>query len=412
MKGVGHEVVINMLKRFQSKAEYTALKKACKAAVAEWRWATSQMLPEIPHGEIVSGFKPPKWVKKQTRHGFLHGLDKDGRIRCIRSDELTKPDNTVYEQFLIHEPEGFWCTYFNADSNKAALAVKWFEMNGERWLRSLELGGYGFRERVLRWEDDRFTGYTDRSWSGVTARDVQTASASNFTEEHPTVYAYSYATDGELDRVTAESIWDENAPPLVEVKYQRIPKGADLKSLLQQAEDMLVAEIPKAIKAAKVRETVYGLLVQFTGVDTDPSGFAPPLFLGTESLRERTVAQHPKDYGWRLWAVPEWESDPGCVRVAYKNAELDEKLHLIFQLTVVQASPTNYGPVRKMFQRVCARLNALNWKGILKTTDDFVVIPFDTHGELDLKADMRACVPVEKLRLLMDRGFIGRMKLK
>jgi hypothetical protein len=78
----------------------------------------------------------------------------------------------------------------------------------------------------------------------------------------------------------------------------------------------------------------------------------------------------------------------------------------------VQASPTNYGPVRKMFQRVCARLNALNWKGILKTTDDFVVIPFDTHGEFDMKSDMKACVPAERLRLLMDRGFIGRMKLK
>jgi hypothetical protein len=65
-----------------------------------------------------------------------------------------------------------------------------------------------------------------------------------------------------------------------------------------------------------------------------------------------------------------------------------------------------------MFQRVCARLNALDWKGILKTTDDFVVFPFDTHGEMDRTMDVKASVPVEKLRVLMERGRIGRMKLR
>jgi hypothetical protein len=197
-----------------------------------------------------------------------------------------------------------------------------------------------------------------------------------------------------------------------EVKYQRVPKGLDLKSLLHQAEDMLVAEIPKQIRAANVSDPVYALLVQFTGVDTDLSGYSPPMFLPTEGLRRRLLAEHPKDTAWYPWAVAEWESDPGAIRVAWENAAIDEKLHLIFQLTVVQASPTNYGPVRKMFQRVCARLNALSWKEILKTTDDFVVFPFDTHGEFDMKVDLKASVPVEKLRLLMDRGHIGRMKLK
>jgi hypothetical protein len=408
MKTIGHKELLAMLQRFQSRKEYTALKKSYEAAVTEWRWATSQMLPELPYEDIVSGFKPLRWSKKQTRYGSLHGLDADGRIQCIRGDDRTKPDDTVFEQFLIHEANGFWCIYFDNEPKKAVLAVKWFEMDVEKWLRSLQIGPYGVRELVLQWDAEQFVGYIDRSWASPSAGNPK----AKLKDQGQTVYAYSYATDGELERVTAETDLGDGDPPLVEVKYQRIPKGADLKSLLQQAEDMLVAEIPKAIKAAKVRETVYGLLIQFTGFDTDPTGFAPPMFLGTEGLRERTLARHPKDFAWRHWAVPEWESDPGCVRVACKNAVLDEKLHLIFQLTVVQASPTNYGPVRKMFQRVCARLNTLTWNGILKTTDDFVVIPFDTHGELDMKADMKACVPAEKLKLLMERGLIGRMKLK
>jgi hypothetical protein len=124
------------------------------------------------------------------------------------------------------------------------------------------------------------------------------------------------------------------------------------------------------------------------------------------------LKEHPKDAACYLWAVPEWDNDPGVLTLARKHPALDEKLHQIFQLTVVQPSQPNYGPVRKMFQRVCARLNAFNWQPVLKTTADFIVLPFDPHGELDAAADLKASVPAERLKLLMQRGRIGRVKLK
>jgi hypothetical protein len=401
-----------MLRRFQSRKQYAALKESCEAAVTEWRWATSLMLPELPHDDVVRGIKPPRWVKKKPRHGSLHGLDRGGRIRCIRSDDTTRPDRGVYEQFLIHEGNGFWCLYFDTSPRKALLALKWYEMEGGRWLRSLQIGHAGTRETILRWKADRLAEVIDRSWPGVSTTSPRAAAAAKLreAEAEQTTCTYTYAADGELERVAEQTDFSDDTPPWVEVKYQRVPKGVSLEALLQQAEDLLVAEIPRAVRAAKVREVVYGLLVQFTGVDTDPGGFAPPLFLPTEALRRRLLAEHPRDTAWYPWAVPEWESDPGAVRVTCHNPTLDEKLQLIFQLTVVRAS--SYGPVRKMFQRVCARLNDRSWKGILKTTDDFVVTPFDPHGELDARQDLRASVPVGKLRLLMDRGYIRRMKLE
>jgi hypothetical protein len=412
MNRIGHKELIAMLRRFQSRKEYAALKQSCEAAVTGWRWATSLMLPELPHDDIVRGIKPPKWVKKEPRYGSLHGLDRDGRIRCMRGGDHTRPAEEVFEQLLLYEDGGFWCLYFDNSAKKRLLGVNWYEMKDVRWLRSLECGHYGVREYVLYWKADRLVKCVERSWSGVSSDRPRAATVAKLKEERQAVSSYSYAADGELERMTEEEDWGDGDPPRVEVKYQRVPRGVTLTSLLKEAEDLLVAEIPRTIRAAKVREPVYALLLQFTGVDTDPDGFAPPLFLPTETLRQRLLAEHPKDAAWYLWAVPEWDRDPGVVTLACENAALDEKLHLIFQMTVVQSSPTNYRPVRAMFQRVCARLNARNWKGILRTTDDFIVIPFDPHEELDLKTDLKASVPEEKLQLLRQRGRIRNVKGK
>jgi hypothetical protein len=414
MKRIGHQELFAMLQRFRKKQGYSELKKSSEAAAVEWRWASSLMLPELPHDEIVRGFKPPKWTKKQTRYGSLHGLDAQGRVRCIRSEDRAKPNDEVYEQFLIYDDGGFWCVFFDSGADKSPLRIRWYEMEGDQWRRSLEIGHYGIRESELHWEAGRLVRYFDRSWSGASIGDATTATvakAESARAEH-TGYSYSYSADGELERVTEESYLDEGEPPSVEVKYKRIPKGADLKSLLRDAEEMLVAELPKEICQAKVRKTVCGLFLQFSGVDTDLTGFAPPMFLATPDVRERLFVKHGGDAALLFWGVVEWQEDPEVIKIDCHDSALDEKLRLIFQLTVVQASPTNYEPVRKMFQRVCARLNALSWKGILQTTDDFVVAPFDPHGEMDSNADLKASVPAEKLRLSIDRGYMPRMKLK
>jgi hypothetical protein len=208
-----------------------------------------------------------------------------------------------------------------------------------------------------------------------------------------------------LDRVTQERKWSDGTSSL-EVQYQRVPKGVSLNSLLKEVEEHLVSEIPKIVRAAKVQEPVYALILQFTGVDTDPCFYFPPLFLPTEKLRRRVLPEDGNDGSYILWAVPEWETGSDHVALSDRNDTFEKRFQLVFQLT------KQYGPVRKMFQRVCARLNEYDWKGVLETTDDFIVIPYDPHSELDFKVDLKACVPVEKLQLLMSRKYIERMKLK
>jgi hypothetical protein len=223
MKSIDRKELIPMLQRFRKRQEYAALKKSCEAKVTEWRWATSLMLPEQPHVDLLHGLKLPRWSKKQTRYGSLHGLDADGPILCIRGGERTKPDEEVYEQFLIHEDGGFWCIYFGNDAKKSLLAVKWHEMEGDRWLRSLALGHYGVQEYLVDWEGDRCVRYTWRIWDSVTIRDAKPADIAALRDQDvdEIVYSYSYAPDGTLERVTSERAMGDGEPPLIEVEYPR-----------------------------------------------------------------------------------------------------------------------------------------------------------------------------------------------
>jgi hypothetical protein len=415
MKATSPRQLVEMMSRFRSRRAYLALKKSCRDAVVEWRWATSLMLPELPYAKEVSGISPPRWSKKQQRYGSLHGLDAAGRIVAIRGDDLTKPDETVHEQFLIHDGGGFWCVYFDAAPTKRLLGVARFDLRDGRLLRQLNIGAYNVSEITAEWESGRLVRHVHRYWEDVSMQKPQAAARAKFSKHgtQHSVYSYEYAPDGALARVTEAQYSDRDKEPWSrQTKYQRLPAGVTLETLLNEAEEALVAEIPRAVRAAKLRGTFCSLLVHYTGLDTDPGGFAPPLILVPETTRRRLFTEKSKPNAlYNLWSIAELESFPDAVKVAIDNPALDEKLNLIFQLTI-QGRRSNYAPVRRMFQRVCRRLNERDWKGILKTTDDFVVIPAEPHGEFDVTEDVKASVPPERIRLLMNRGYIERMKLK
>jgi hypothetical protein len=414
MKNVSLRQLVEMMNRFRARSEYRALRKSCKATVVEWRWATSLMLPELPHAKALFGFSPPRWSKKRTRYGSLHGLDAAGRIRAVRSEDLAKPDEEVYEQFLFHDEGGFWCIYFGADKAKRLLRVRRCDTLDGRLLRDLEIGPYNVSEITADWESGRLIRHTRRFWEGVSTEKPAAAARARFSKHgtQHTEYSYTYSPDGALERVTeAEYLGREKEPWSQTTKYQRLPEGVTLETLLHDAEEALVAEVLRTVRAAKVRETVYCMLLHFSGVDTDPCGFVPPLILVPETTRRRILAEKEKSEAtYYLWGIAELVSLAEAIKLSCKAPALDETLNLIFQLTITPRG-SNYEPVRQMFQRVCRRLNALDWKGALKTTDDFVIFPAEPHGEFNLEEDVKASVPAERIRLLMDRGYFWRVKL-
>ena len=232
-------------------------------------------------------------------------------------------------------------------------------------------------------------------------------------DENTTAFEYEYSEDGTLQRATEKYYrGTDPEPAFTTTKYLRLPEGVTLKTLLADAEEILVREIPPAIQKLKLSQPVYALLLKFTGVDTDVTGYPPPLLLPTAAVREKIFQDKtPAEALYFCWSIADLVGFDGVSSTACEHTELDEKLQTIFQLTINKSS-SSYAQVRKMYQRVCARLNALDWSHIMPTTDDFIIFPTDDHGEMDPKKDLLASVPHDKLTLLMERKRIWKMKLK
>ncbi len=65
-----------------------------------------------------------------------------------------------------------------------------------------------------------------------------------------------------------------------------------------------------------------------------------------------------------------------------------------------------WGEIRQLVCQVARDLNDQDWRGLLNTTGDFIVYASDYEALDDPHDEIRACVPEEKLRLLIDQGLL------
>ncbi len=185
---------------------------------------------------------------------------------------------------------------------------------------------------------------------------------------------------------------------------QSSPSESDqLTELLNDVEEFLVENIPVAVKNEKFTDPVYGLILIYTGVDSDITGYPPPLLLPTVKYRDQIESgEPPGDWGWgyMLWSSCEMSGRTGIYDAYCDAPDLRKKLELIFDLTI--GTDVGYEPVRNMFQRVVRRLNQVDWSTILNVSDDFIVVASDNHGEFT--ENLEEYITPEKIRLLKERG--------
>ncbi len=187
-----------------------------------------------------------------------------------------------------------------------------------------------------------------------------------------------------------------------------MPKQID--ALLSKIEKILVAEIPKAVKAAKVKEQVYCLRIWYNGTDMDETA-VPSLMLVKESARKTFLKKRPKEALYYVWGADEQQDEEYSITIELSNDKLLDHYGVWYEHLCELEDDEELQPFREMTQRVALQLNALDWTTILPVTDDFIVFPADgSHTFCDDLGDMAASVPKPRLKLLQSRKLLESAK--
>jgi hypothetical protein len=178
-----------------------------------------------------------------------------------------------------------------------------------------------------------------------------------------------------------------------------------LTKLLQDVEDYLVQNLPIAIKKRSFKIPSYGLILIYTGTDSDMSGASPPFLVPSVKFREEIEQTETRiNWPYMLWTAAEIRGRDGVLEAWCDDKNLTRNLEKIYDLTI--GADIGYEPVKNMFQRVCRGLNQVDWPSILPVTDDFIVITSDSHSEMTETPD--EYIPAAKLELLRQRGRMSK----
>lgn len=178
-----------------------------------------------------------------------------------------------------------------------------------------------------------------------------------------------------------------------------------LNKLLTEIESELVRLFPEAARAARVVEPVYALILCY--IDTTTDDYMPYVVVCPERVRRRAMARKGADASWMIWSPIQNFSDsaPLLKQQYLEGTALQLMIRACYKLLTDASNEDDdvqLRPFREMMWQVARILNDRDWRGVLDTTDDFVVIASD-WSSFWAKEDATNSLPPGKRRLLEDR---------
>jgi len=166
---------------------------------------------------------------------------------------------------------------------------------------------------------------------------------------------------------------------------------------LAQMEELLVVEIPKAVRSASITEPAYCLRLWYNGTDSAEDA-VPWLMLVKESTRQEFLAKHGANAPYYLWSADEATLPGQSYNINLPEKPLQRPYSKWYRYICKVEDDEELQHFREMMQRVARRLNQLRWQDLAPVTDDFVVFPADgSHTFCDDIGDLKASISPEQL---------------
>jgi hypothetical protein len=181
--------------------------------------------------------------------------------------------------------------------------------------------------------------------------------------------------------------------------------------ILNRLEDLLVAQIPDAVKKLRIREPVYSLRIWYFGSD-EGGDRSPKLILPTEALRQKVIKTKGNNAPHFLWAADELYHVDGAHTSRLKSPDVAKLCNAWYeQYESGDGPPPGKAallPFREMVQRAARRLNAYDWKTCINPTPDFVVFAADgSHDFCNDFEEMQASVSESQIEAFRTNRLLG-----
>lgn len=381
-----------LLKRDLARAgrEYRQRKAAAEKAVVRWEWASQPRYALDPfyfarnkfaRGRVIAAPRRP--AEGQVEYGF----DAAGRLVVERQYVgIVQRHRWFYEMFHSHEPQATTVAgYDYYEPDKEVFAVWRADYVDGRIVALAHRARYGVsmdryvytRNRVRRIDSEHLS--LERSARG--ARTMRTELRIDWDE------------DGELERITSR----ERGSRVRYTLYERPRRGESLAELAPRIEAKLVDLVPRAVKALRLREPAYAVVLAYDGEGND---MLPPVIgVGLESERNRWIAERGRDARWMIWNPAEYRH--------YARGPLDLRDAALARLTNKAnqniALNDRWAAGRRIIDRAAASLRRIDWSKLVPVTADFTVYAVD-YELGHLRPALRAALGVRRYAALKRAG--------
>jgi hypothetical protein len=183
--------------------------------------------------------------------------------------------------------------------------------------------------------------------------------------------------------VRVERHWEQGD---VEVSFERLQPQVTLEALVRELEDELVEQIAVVAEGFGSHGPLCALAL---GYCHGESSLPPELVACPDAVRRRLLEENDDDF-WYRWQAAEWMSAAAVPDlVGYGGRDFNSRCEVVDRQLRLAGDERATG---RLLQAVARRLNEMDWSSRLDVTDDFLVYPWEIHGE-SLEEDLAASAP-------------------